>query len=129
MTDAANKKHKTKRTPLGPSPFASVPGAKRKASPAAEDIFNPAITKKACILQPSKFGVSNFLAPPAHIVGPIIRKRACSEEVKVEVEIKSAIDGEEKRRGKRARWQKDGEEEERGRAGSGMVRRSCEGWL
>jgi hypothetical protein len=68
------------------------------------------------MLQPSKFGVSNFLAPPAHIVGPIIRKRACSEEVKVEVEIESAIDGEEKRRGKRARWQKDGEEEERGSA-------------
>jgi hypothetical protein len=49
MTDAANKKQKTKRTPLGPSPFASVPGAKRKASPAAEEIFNlPPRRKRVC---------------------------------------------------------------------------------
>jgi hypothetical protein len=119
MTDvpqAANKKQKTKRTHPSPSPFASFPGAKRKTSPTAEDISNPAVTKKACILQPSKFGVSNFLAPPAHIVGPIIRKRAFDEdggEGKIKVEIENAIDGEEKRREKRTCWQKGDEEEER----------------
>jgi hypothetical protein len=87
-------------------------------------VFNPAVLKKARIFHVTTFGVANFLAPPVHIVGSIVRKRARDEAStdtkengsKVEIKIENAIEGERNPRAKRAcksaPWQKECKDEE-----------------